>query len=462
MRSCFFAVLLALAAAAPARALDGDTSAEPAPVSPWGAEYFPNVELTTHEGRNVRFFDDLIAGKVVVISFIYTSCPDACPLETARLAGVQQALGGRVGQDVFFYSISIDPARDTVEALASYAERFGAGPGWLFLRGEEEDVLELRRKLGVLGQTETKLEQHSLSVVIGNQATGRWMRRSPFENAYVLADEIGAWLHNWKSPTVIDEDYSDAPELRTMTKGESLFRTRCSACHVIGPGDGLVRSGPNLQGVADWRDPLWLARWIGEPDRMLAEGDALALTLFEAYGRVPMPNMRLSEGEVAQVIEFMRAETARTLAEAEEPRPTASGDKSCCLEKEVPAVVDDWDAPLAGVTRATAAPGPALCAALALLLLAGGLASALARGETSGMSRALGPRTTGSRAGRPNPCARRHTRRARARPELLVLSRRRRDPQSIGRSPTRPAPTGAATAGASAPGARSPGNRRAG
>ena len=386
MRSCLFALFLALVAAPPARALDGDTSAEPAPVSPWGAQYFPNVELTTHEGRSVRFFDDLIAGKVVVISFIYTSCPDACPLETARLAGVQQALGGRVGQDVFFYSISIDPARDTVAALASYAERFGAGPGWLFLRGAEEDVLELRRKLGVLGESETKLEQHSLSVVIGNQATGRWMRRSPFENAYVLADEIGAWLHNWKSPTVIDEDYSDAPELRSVSRGEALFRTRCSACHVIGPGDGLARSGPNLQGVADWRDPQWLVRWIREPDRMLAEGDALAHTLFEAYGRVPMPNMRLSEAEAAEVIGFLREETARTLAEAEAARPTAAGDKSCCLEKEVPAVVDDWDAPRKGVARTADAPG-ALLAALVLLLLAGGLASALARAEASAAGR---------------------------------------------------------------------------
>src|SRR5262245_27302386 len=70
----------------------------------WGADYFPNVELTTHEGKSVRFFDDLIAGKVVMINFIYTSCPDACPLETARLAEVQDVLGERVGRDVFFYS----------------------------------------------------------------------------------------------------------------------------------------------------------------------------------------------------------------------------------------------------------------------------------------------------------------------------------------------------------------------
>ena len=385
--SIFLPAVLLAALAAPA-ARDGDSAAEPSPVSPWGADYFPNVELTTHEGRTVRFFDDLLANKVVVISFIYTSCPDACPLETARLAGVQEALGGRVGQDVFFYSISIDPARDTVAALARYAERFGAGPGWLFLRGAEADVLELRRKLGVLSAGETELAQHSLSLVLGNQATGRWMRRSPFENAYVLADEIGAWLHNWKHPTVIDEDYADAPELRTVSRGEALFRTRCSACHVIGPGDGLARSGPNLQGVADWRDRAWLERWIREPDRMLEEGDALAQTLFEAYRRVPMPNMRLNDLEVEAVIGFMQEESARTLAEStRESSASPSAPKGCCNRDSHPASADDWDAPASArdthVQRGHAgpSPGPALLGAFMLLVLAGGMASALTRRE---------------------------------------------------------------------------------
>ena len=89
--------------------------------TPWGAEYFPNVPLITHEGRTVRFFDDLIRDKVVVISFIYTHCPDACPLETAKLAEVASLLGERIGKDVFFYSISIDPKRDTPEVLREYS-----------------------------------------------------------------------------------------------------------------------------------------------------------------------------------------------------------------------------------------------------------------------------------------------------------------------------------------------------
>ncbi len=55
--------------------------------TPWGGDYFPNTLLTDQNGRQVRFFDDLIKDKVVVINFIFTSCSDSCPLETECLDG---------------------------------------------------------------------------------------------------------------------------------------------------------------------------------------------------------------------------------------------------------------------------------------------------------------------------------------------------------------------------------------
>src|SRR5579859_394624 len=75
--------------------------------------HFPNIELITQDGKKVHFYDDLIKGRIVAIDLIYTSCQYACPLETARLAQVQKKLGDRVGQDIFFYSITIDPEHDT-------------------------------------------------------------------------------------------------------------------------------------------------------------------------------------------------------------------------------------------------------------------------------------------------------------------------------------------------------------
>src|SRR5215467_942350 len=95
----------------------------------WGANYFPNVVLVTQDGTKVRFYDDVIKGKIVVIDLIYTHCVDACPLETARLVQVQKMLGERVGKDIFFYSISIDPKHDTPKVLKEYAAKYHVGPG---------------------------------------------------------------------------------------------------------------------------------------------------------------------------------------------------------------------------------------------------------------------------------------------------------------------------------------------
>ncbi len=229
----------------------------------WGADYFPNVELTTHEGQHVRFFDDLLKGKVVLINFIYTSCPDACPLETARIAEVYDLLKDRVGKDVHFYSISVDPEVDTPQVLAEYAQRFHVGPGWKFLTGTKADIRLVREKLGMIRAEEQSLADHTLSLMIGNQATGRWMKRSPTENPYMLATQLGSWLHDWKISSDYLIDFKDAPlKLRNMSPGEELFRTRCGACHLVGADDGIPRSGPNLLGVHQRRDPVWLARWI--------------------------------------------------------------------------------------------------------------------------------------------------------------------------------------------------------
>src|SRR5690242_21847250 len=96
----------------------------------WGENHFPNVELTTQDGKKVRFYDDLIKGKTVAIELMYTSCKYNCPLETARLVQVQKLLGDRMGKDVFFYSISIQPDIDTPEVLKAYTGKYHIGPGW--------------------------------------------------------------------------------------------------------------------------------------------------------------------------------------------------------------------------------------------------------------------------------------------------------------------------------------------
>ena len=280
--------------------------------SPWGANYFPNVPLVTDDGETVYFFDDLIEDKIVSINFIYTTCVDVCPLETAQLVRVQQLLGDRLGKDVFFYSISIDPEHDTPAVLKEYKERFGAN--WTFLTGDNDDIISLRRKLGLyVEEIQDGSNNHNVNMIIGNQATGRWMKRSPFENPHVLADQIGNWLTDWKAPTTGD-DYANAPELRTVPPGERLFRTRCATCHTVTGTEPEDALGPDLLGVSERREINWLINWLRAPDQMLEKRDPIAMALFEQYNKLAMPNMRLTKLEAMDLLDYINNETQRAAA----------------------------------------------------------------------------------------------------------------------------------------------------
>jgi len=303
----------------------------------WGKDYFPNIELTTSKGEKVRFYDDLIKDKVVAVNFIYTSCGEMCPVETARLKTVSQILGDRMGKDVFFYSITIDPDRDSVAVLDAYSKKFKTGEGWTFLTGDEEDIRLLRKKMGLyistIDEDERELSDHNVNLVIGNQALGRWVKRSPLENPYVIANQMGNWLHNWKQPRKNRNKYEDAPKLRQITEGEMKFRNMCTSCHVISGGIAKIPNapqiGPDLFGVGKVRDPQWLTRWLKEPDVMLAEKDPIAVALKEKY-QVVMPNFSLSEVDVKNIIQFIENETYRLeqvalkQAQTEIPVPTVS------------------------------------------------------------------------------------------------------------------------------------------
>jgi len=287
----------------------------------WGASYFPNIPLVTHEGERVRFFDDLIQDKVVAINFMYTHCPDTCPVQTARLLQVARLLGDRLGQDVFFYSITIDPEHDTRQVLKAFADSWNIPDGWTFLTGDRNDIIRLRKKLGMrLDDVRAggDLSKHTVNLLIGNQQTGRWMKRSPFENAHFLASQIGTWLHEFKLPSVQTADYGEeAPEIRQISDGEYLFRNRCSACHTVGGGDVRnddERIGPDLYNVTQQRDREWLERWIAEPDAMLEEKNPLAVALYEQWERVPMPNMRLADKDVTAILGYIERESLRLTA----------------------------------------------------------------------------------------------------------------------------------------------------
>jgi len=139
--------------------------------------YFPNVALITQEGKKVRFYEDLIRGKIVTINLIYATCSNICPTVTANLAKVQKLLGARVGRDIFMYSITLKPEVDTPEVLRKYAQMHGAGAGWLFLTGDPDDVEQLRRKLGFVDPdpaVDKDKSSHAGNVRYGNEPLQLW------------------------------------------------------------------------------------------------------------------------------------------------------------------------------------------------------------------------------------------------------------------------------------------------
>ncbi|HET8887350.1 MAG TPA: SCO family protein [Candidatus Angelobacter sp.] len=276
----------------------------------WGAGYFPNVVLTTQDGTKVHFYDDVIRGKSVVIDLIYTSCVDSCPLETARLAQVQKMLGDRVGKDIFFYSISIDPTHDTPKVLKAYAEKYHIGPGWTFLTGKKADIDLISKKLGLYSEPDPNdRDGHTPSVLIGNEPSGQWMRNSATDNARFLANMIGNWLSNWSHAQASDvkANYDQAVPIDIRDQGRYTFTTHCAACHTIGHGDKI---GPDLLGVTNVRERAWLERFIQTPDKVIAEKDPIATALYKKYNGVNMPNLRLTDVELKNLIDFLDRQSA--------------------------------------------------------------------------------------------------------------------------------------------------------
>lgn len=157
---------------------------------------FPNVPLLTHEGKIVRFYDDLIKGKTVFINFMYARCGDICPGMTANLKQVQNELGDRIGKDIFMYSITLETEHDTPEMLKAYAELFHVKPGWLFLTGKKADIEHLRKQLGFSFSDPTKDKdrtQHIGVVKFGIEPLHRWGMSPALGNPKYIAEYL-RWM----------------------------------------------------------------------------------------------------------------------------------------------------------------------------------------------------------------------------------------------------------------------------
>ena len=150
-------------------------------------KYFTNLSLVTHDAKPVRFYDDLVKGKVVLINSMFTGCTSICSPMTANLAKVQRYLGERVGRDIHIVSITVDPQNDTPEVLKRYAAKHGVASGWTFLTGKKENVDWVLYKLGAY--VDDKLE-HSTVLIAGNDTNGQWMKLVALDDPAKLATAV--------------------------------------------------------------------------------------------------------------------------------------------------------------------------------------------------------------------------------------------------------------------------------
>ena len=147
------------------------------------ADRFTDVTLTNHQGEKVQFFSDLVKDRAIVLNFFYTNCEKACPDSNIKIARMRRDLQPIFGRSLRFISISLDPERDTPAVLARYARMAVAEsdnpdmPDWQLLTGSAEDVLSIRRQLGVVEPNALKdrdPSQHNSMFIVGNDGTGRW------------------------------------------------------------------------------------------------------------------------------------------------------------------------------------------------------------------------------------------------------------------------------------------------
>ncbi len=175
------------------------------------AGYFPNFVVQSHRGEKALFYDDLLVGRTVLIHCMSIANHAVYPV-VGNLAEVQRHLGDRLGKDVFMHSLSVDPEHDTPQALAEFAARVGAKPGWSFWTGARADMEAIRDRLFVHagGHTEAHHEGHhgghgpakdcSMGLMrYGNESVGLWGSVPAKANPSWIAQRLG-WLVPREAP----------------------------------------------------------------------------------------------------------------------------------------------------------------------------------------------------------------------------------------------------------------------
>ena len=147
----------------------------------------PDTELVTQHGKRRRLNSEIVAGRIVVIDFIYTTCTTVCPVLSATLMQVQQQLEKHSNSEVLLVSITVDPVRDTPARLKAYADKFHVGDNWVWLTGDKQAVDGVLKQLGAYSPN---YADHPSMVLVGDAAKGNWARYLGFPSANQIITKV--------------------------------------------------------------------------------------------------------------------------------------------------------------------------------------------------------------------------------------------------------------------------------
>ena len=140
-------------------------------------KYFTDLEVIDQNGKKLRFYSDVLKDRVVLISFIFTNCEYACPMQAQKLKQTRAMMVPAIKDEVWYVSLSVDPDRDTPEAMKKFAKRQGVDESrWIFLTGDKQNLETIIRKLG---QYTPDVEAHTTLMLAGNDRTRHWTRVMP-------------------------------------------------------------------------------------------------------------------------------------------------------------------------------------------------------------------------------------------------------------------------------------------
>lgn len=158
--------------------------------------YFPDVVLTTHEGKKVRLYEDLVKDRCVMMNFMYAHCTGICSPITMNLQRAQALLQDRMGRDIFMYSFTLKPEEDTPAELADYVRSRRIQPGWTFLTGTPDDLEHVRRSMGFVDPDPARdadKTNHTGMVRYGNEGRALWAAFPGMSRPEAIAKSM-AWV----------------------------------------------------------------------------------------------------------------------------------------------------------------------------------------------------------------------------------------------------------------------------